>query len=509
MTGVRRTWLRSAGTHVGALVLFVSVTVAVRGLTIADWRWINPDEAELMAQARAAQHSILPFTTWTMGTTGPCWPMLLALLGALGYPLTLVSAHLLAATLVGLMGFLAWVLMSRHWGARRGLLFAVLWWLPMALIYPIGLRSNFGALSTELLPSVLVLAAALPRPQRLAARPVLYVIPGLLSGLAVGSKYQVLPLVLALLWVQVREARAPRAGAAKALAWWVAAAAAPFVVLAIALVVSPSVSMHLASQNVSFLGSYADKVSIADRLVNSLTVFSHQAYLIIVVVFLIRLVQLSSRRVAVSRAILVASGLAAIVAGGMGYGHYLWLVYTACALAASLPVEGNRELIPWPTVRKAALAAMAAAIVAELALGVASGGLRLTSPSSFADALRRDSVPRNAAVAALCPAGSEAMVWGWAAELYVYYSWENTVPFMNTLGLRSTPQSLEAARPIVSQGIANADCIVDASGSPFYAAAPSARLELVYPEFAAVLREHFTAQRGFLNCPSCTLYVRN
>lgn len=509
MTGVSRTRLRSAWTHAGVLVLFVSVTVAVRGLTISDWKWINPDEAELMAQARAAQHSILPFTTWTMGTTGPWWPMFLALLGALGYPLTLVSAHLLAATLVGLMGFLAWVLMSRHWGDRRGLLFAVLWWLPMALIYPIGSRTNFGALSTELLPSVLVLASALPRPQRLAARPVLYVIPGLLSGLAVGSKYQVLPLVLALLWVQVREARAPRAGVAKALAWWAAAAAAPFVVLAIALVASPSVSMHLASQNVSFLGSYADRVSIADRLANSLTVFAHQAYLIVVVVFLIRLVQLSSRRVAVSRAILVASALAAIVAGGMGFEHYLWLVYTACALAASLPVEGNRELIPWPTVRRAALPAIAAAIVAALAAGVALGGLRLTSPSSFADAFRSSSVPRDAAVAAACPAGSHVLVWGWAAELYVYYSWGNTVPFMNTLGLRSTPQNLDAARAIVSQGIADADCIVDASGPPFFGADKAASLELVYPEFTAVLREDFTAQRGFLDCPSCTLYVRN
>ena len=509
MTGMPRTWLRLAGTHVVALVLFVSVSVAVRGLTIADWTWINPDEAELMAQARAAQHSVLPFTTWTMGTTGPCWPMFLALLGALGYPLTLVSAHLLAATLVGLMGFLAWVLVSRQWGVRRGLLFAVLWWLPLALIYPIGLRTNFGALSTELLPSVLVSAAAIARPQRLAARPVLYVIPGLLSGLAVGSKYQVLPLVLALLWVQVREARAPRADAARGLAWWAAAAAAPFVVLAIALVLSPSVSMRLASQNLSFLGSYADKISIADRLANSLTVFSHQAYVIIVAAFLIRLVQLSSRRVAVSRAILVASGLAAIVAGGMGYAHYLWLLYTACALAASLPVEGNRELIPWPTVRKATLAATAAAIVVELAVGVASGGLRMTTPSSFADALRRDSVPRNAAVAALCPPGSKALVWGWAAELYVYYSWENTVPFMNTLGLRSTPENLSAARPIVSKGIENANCVVDASGLPFFGANKAASLELVYPEFTAVLSKEFTKRRGVLNCPSCTLYVRN
>jgi hypothetical protein len=509
MTAVSRTRLRSAWTHVGVLVLFVLVTIAVRGRTISDWTWINPDEAELMAQARAAQHSILPFTTWTMGTTGPWWPMFLAVLGALGYPLTLVSAHLLAAIFVGLMGFLAWVLMSRQWGVRWGLMFAVLWWLPMALIYPVGTRTNFGALSTELLPSVLVLASALVRPQRLAARPVLYVIPGLLGGLAVGSKYQVLPLVLALLWVQLREARAPRVVAVKALAWWTAAAATPFAVLAIALLVSPSVSARLASENVSFLGSYADGVSIADRLANSLTVFSHQVYLIVVVIFLIRLVQLSSRRVAVSRAILVASALAAIVAGGMGFGHYLWLVYTACALAASLPVEGNREMIPWPAVRRVVVPAMAAAIVAALAAGVAFGGLRLTSPASLADALRRDSVPRNAAVAALCPAGSDAMVWGWAPELYVYYSWHNTVPFMNTLGLRASAASYDAGTPAVQRGISQADCVIDATGKPFFDPDPTGALVLVYPDVAATLEGDFVAHRGVLNCESCVLYVRD
>jgi hypothetical protein len=489
--------------------VFVAATIAVRGDTIPVWRWLNPDEAELMAQGRAARESLLPYTTWTMGTTGPFWPMFLALLGAVGLPLTLAFAHFLAAALVGGMGYVVWVLMRRTLGPLWGSFAAILWWLPLAVMYPIGGLPDFGALSTELLPCVLILAAALVPLHRLAARPWLFIVPGVLSGLAVGAKYQSAPVVLALVCAQLLAAKLSRKRLVVSMVWWASAAAAPIVVVVVAMALSPSVSYELFLDNVRFLGSYGSGAGLLTRAENLLRLLATQKYLILVAIFLARLGFLSSRRILVARAVLVAGGLAAVGAGGMGFGHYLWFLYVALALAACLPVAEGSQLVPSQRLRQVTLPLAAGAAVALLLLGATTGRLSSPSLSSVGDAFRSSSVPQDAAVSAACPAGSHVLVWGWAAELYVYYSWENTVPFMNTLGLRSTPENLSAARPIVSKGIANANCVVDASGSPFFGANKAAGLELVYPEFTAVLSKEFTKRQGVINCPSCTLYVRN
>ena len=498
--------------NIAVAVVFVAVTVAMRGLTLQVWHPFNADEAELMAQAHAAERSILPFTTWTMGTTGPVWPMFLAVLGHFGYPLTIASAHLLAAILTGIMGFLVWILMRRVLGNAMGLWVAVMMWLPLALIYPVGPWADFGALTTELLPCVLVLSAALFRPASLALRPWLFAPVGLLCGLAVGSKYQVVPVAGALLIAQLIATHQSRPRTLLASAWWVAGAATPFAIIAIALVISPSVSLDLVRQNLSFLFAYAGKLDFRSRVANFAWQFSRQLYVVLVLILLARLSALSSRRVVITRIGLALSGFVAVAAGGMRFPHYLWLLYIALVLAAAQPMREGAVLLPWAGVRRARRASAAAAIVGLLGVivfGIASDRLVFAGSGTVRASLSVDSVNRDPFVAAECPAGSHVLVWGWAAELYVYYSWENTVPFMNTLGLRSTPENLSAVRPIVSKGIANANCVVDASGSPFFGANKAASLELVYPEFTVVLSKEFTKRRGVLNCPSCTFYVRN
>lgn len=490
-----------------ALLLFVAVTVAVRGLTIADWTRVNPDEAELLAQAHAAQDSFLPFTTWTMGTTGPWWPMFLALVGWLGFPLTLASAHL-PAVMVGAMGYVVFVLIRRTWGARWGLALATLWWLPLALIYPVGFVTDFGALNTELLPVVLVLLAAAVPTRRLTASPWIFVFPGLLGALAVGAKYQALPVVAALLCAQLLAVGKSPRSLLTSLGWWVAGAAAPYALLALALVISPDVSSDLIRDNLGFLGSYAERVTLSDRLANTVAGLPRPFYLIALLAFLARLAWLSSPRVLLARAILVAGGATAVIAGGMGFGHYFWMLYAACALAAALPVKDGAELIPWRPVRIAAVPAAAAAIAAVLAAGLYTTWLTFTSPAVLADALDERSTPRDTSVQELCPAGSDVLVWGWAPELYVYYSWDNTVPFMNSLGLNSSTEAREASAPTVDRGIERADCVVDATGEVFFNHDPGGALPLVYPATASVLERDFRAHRGEFDCADCTVYVR-
>jgi hypothetical protein len=500
---------RRVAPHVLAITVFVAVSVTLRGRTIGNLNWLNPDEAELMAQARAAMHSPVPFTTWTMGTTGPVSALFLATLGALSLPLTIVFAHLLAAVLFGLMGYMAFILMRRAMGLRTGLVVAVLWWLPIVLIFPVGGTTDFGALSTELLPTVLVLGAALVPSSRIVAHPWVFGVSGLLSGLAVGSKYQVVPLAIGLACVQVIMLGIPLRECRKACLWWVVGAASPFVLLALAIALSPDVSMDLLKQNLGFLGSYAGGVDLHARIVNSLRLLGTQKYLIGGVLILGRLAFLSSRRVLVSRLILVAAGLAAVVAGGMGFGHYLILLFGALALATALPMVEGAQLLPWPRTRRIVLPLIGALTLAVMVVGAILGRLALASPRDVAAALSEDSVPRDAALAAVCPEGSDVLVWGWAAEFYVNYSWDNTVPFMNTLGLTSSPENREAGREIVLKGIASADCVIDAVGPPFFGVDAGSSIALVYPETAAVLRRDFREVDGLLECDACTVYVRN
>src|ERR1700730_10683858 len=47
---------------------FVGVSVMLRGGFLGRITWLNPDEAELIAQARAAMRSPVPFTTWATTT---------------------------------------------------------------------------------------------------------------------------------------------------------------------------------------------------------------------------------------------------------------------------------------------------------------------------------------------------------------------------------------------------------------------------------------------------------
>ena len=73
----------------------------------------------------------------------------------------------------------------------------VVWWFPIATIFLVGDPVNFGALRTEYLPTLLVVASALVPREQLALRPWLFAVPGLLAGLAVGAKYQAAPLAVA------------------------------------------------------------------------------------------------------------------------------------------------------------------------------------------------------------------------------------------------------------------------------------------------------------------------
>jgi hypothetical protein len=498
---------RSIAVHAAVLLGFVAVAVLVRGPSIGDWKYLNPDEAELIAQARAAIQSPVPFTTWTMGTTGPYWVLFLALLGALGLPMTLAFAHLLAAILVGVAGYFSLILLRRAFGAPLGLALAVVWWIPIALVFPVGDLTDFGGLATELLPIVLVLAAALVPASWVADRPWLLSVSGLLCGMAIGSKYQVLPLAVALVVVQLLGSTLERRARLRGALWWVLGAAVPIVTVVVAIALSPAVSFTLVQQNLGFLGAYAEGVDLADRVGNTARLLLVEKVLLPIGLVLVVLAVRSSARVALLRLGLALAGLAALFAGGMGFGHYLWLLFTALLLAMALPMR-DAALIPATRIARTAVVATAAALaVALVVVGVVGGRLALTNGPMVAAALSRDSVVRQSALLDACPVGSDVLVWGWAPELYIDYSWNNTVPFMNTLGLGSSPTNHEASAPIVREAVETSDCVIDAIGKPFFGAGVTATIGAVYPEVVPTLAKRYHVVPGALSCETCTVYV--
>lgn len=59
---------------IAATALFALGRISIIASRIA----LNPDEAQLLADARRASISFVPYDTFTTPTYGPIWPMLLA-----------------------------------------------------------------------------------------------------------------------------------------------------------------------------------------------------------------------------------------------------------------------------------------------------------------------------------------------------------------------------------------------------------------------------------------------
>lgn len=496
--------------RVGTAALFIAIAILVRGTTLGVWTLLNPDEAELMAQGRAAMVSFLPFSTWTISTTGPFFVQFLALLGLLGLPLTIAFAHLLSAVLVGVSGWFVFLLVRRALTIVPAIALTALVWLPVALVYPVGGVGDFGALSTEYFPTLLILGAALFSTRVLSAHPWLFAVAGLLSGIAVGSKYQVLPLALAVVAVQLLLLHQPLRRSILLAVVWCAGAAVPFVALVVALLVSPTTDWVLPEQSIGFLGAYSGQVTFPGRIVSTASLVFTQVCLFAGALVLVWLGLGSTRRVLLARTILLASGLAAIFAGGMGFGHYLIILYVALALAVALPLRPDAVLVPPMTSRvTVALAVFTAVAFAAFTIGPAVPHLRPTTPAMIADSLSPQSVQRDPVLEAACPAGSKVLIWGWASEYYSNYSWQNTVPYMNSLPVTSTPRNIENGIPMIERAVEASDCVIDAVGQPFFYFGAGSAIDVVYPEVAGELRDEFHVAPGLIDCAECRVFVRD
>jgi hypothetical protein len=431
--------------------------------------------------------------------------------------------------------------MAKAIGRGPALFATVVWWFPVALAWLVGVPGNFSELSTEYLPALLVVVAALVPREKLAARPWWFAVVGVLTGLAVGAKYQVAPLALSFVVAQLIVLRLSARRTVVSALWWLAGAVLPVAAVALVMVASPTTNWTLFEQNFSVLLSYV--VAPNQQQLGSLGGGRIQATiaslagtapfgtfgplypLLAVLAGLTWLGWHSERRSNAARVVLIAGGFTAVLAGGMGAAHYFILVFAAAGLAATMPVKPGARLFPRRLSSPARTRALAIAAVVGLICVIGYVAPRLAyvdplSPREAAAAFSPDSVNRDPALARACPPGSKAMVWGYAAELYVAQGWQSTLPYLN-VGTLTLGDNRESGEPVVRAAIDRADCIADATLMK-RRECPDQRPELLswclsakfslprfYPQLVPSIDRQFHAVPVTGGCEGCTLYVRN
>ena len=188
-----RPWLQ----FLAFFAVLALVLVLVRGDLLWTSGMQNPDEAELMAEGRSAAGNLFPYSDYTTSTHLFLWPFLLGLLGLVGVPLTLVTAHVISGLSYVLLGTTGWFLTMRRIGGLRATFLV----LPTTLVLLMGYgpgTSDFLSMTSEALPLVFLCVAALVMlgPSHPMTNRQL-VIGSMIAGLAIWTKPQSGPVAAA------------------------------------------------------------------------------------------------------------------------------------------------------------------------------------------------------------------------------------------------------------------------------------------------------------------------
>jgi hypothetical protein len=490
------------------LVLFTGLVLAIRWGSINYPFWLNPDEAELLAQGNEAFYSPVPFSTWATTTSGPLWAFFLGTLKLFGFPLTIVSGHLIAALLVSTIGFLAWSLARAPLGFWRSLLITLSWWLPLAIGSPLlGPAADFNAMTTELLPLVIVMA--IPLCQRVLAGSrgwLCCLVMGFLAGMASLAKYQVAPLAIVLVCVLTVTTWKSTSRRLTELVSGCVGFLVPFALTCALSVFSGVVNYRALKINLDFLLQYSGSLSPAQKMTNLLGVVLPAGWLIGWLVLAIFLACLDRRPGLLARLAILSSGLVSVFAGGIGFPHYLQIAYVGIfisifAVPQSTPVLGfllgRRQGIAFALILVIATANW---FVPQLVENIRSG--------AFGRQLTIDHHQTSPALAAACPPGSKVLVWGWASELYVDYQWRIGFPIQAVSQVTNVKKNIARARRLIDESVDTSDCVFDATGAPFFGIPSSLKFETVFPEAAVKLQKAYRQLPPPVKCDTCSVWVR-
>ena len=485
-------WIQHSLPSVAFLVLLCGATILLRGPDmLLNMPW-NPDEAELLAQGRRAQDALFPpYADFTTSTNTLLWPMFLGGLGALGIPLTFITAHILAALAYIFMSWSLFLLVKSRLGWRTAYLVT----LPSSL-WILSLTGDFLSLSSELLPITLIVLALLNF--ALPSRP-----PGLLRffastallGLAFWAKPQTsliagcvalgMGLSLAML---IREGnKHARLTIQKITVSGLMGFLTPTLLILLVLVATGTY-VNFVQETVMLHFSYlSERETFAGQSPNLLIRPSYAAEFIIgfAPAFLWALAVFAvwsgsslarARTIPRSQALLwllpLLGACATLTLAFPIFDHYANILFVAALTSASLVIvteswseRGTGNVLRAPfTVLMAfgtALVIIAMSILPRIldnALTWRDGNVRFASQDVTSESLN-----------AVCPPDSEVVVWGWASELYIWFDWNPATRYVNSWQFGSLPNDAWLRERLSQEVRSNRpDCIVDANREGFF-----------------------------------------
>lgn len=492
------------------MLAILAVTLWLRRFDIRSPWPRNPDEGDLLAAARRAAQSLVPYDRFTTTSYGPLWPLGLGLLNRLGLPLTMTGAHLVATVLMAavLCGF--HLLLSRLVGRWPSFLTV----LAMTIVWSSGGMPHHGdyqSLATEIGPlAAMMLGLVLLGTDRLSTVRVASAM--VCFGAMPLLKYQFGYMALVAAGLALVEAwrRGPLPSWAR-LATWAGCLGLPTVLVVFATVLGGNGS-RLLDEAATVIGTHFnnERTSLSSRLSETVTMLLGHPF------FLLPLVLAATTTTAVTlhrrRNVLFPVGFVLALAAAVPslvvlprlFTHYSYLILASSALAVAWGLSGARPHLT--TVRTATRSLATTTGAAALLLAVAYSHAPLNDPvrvqlaGPWSQVLTERpldftvSGTLDDALADACPAGSSVYVWGWAAEIYSFYDWEPasryTIGTWFTSGTndksgfeRRLREEFHGERP---------DCVVEAIGDGFFGGfSTKTTLAATVPGMGRFLRMHY------------------
>ncbi len=513
-------WARRNAIVVLGIAGLLVVLLWLRGDVLLSSGSFNPDEAELLGEAKRALLSPIPYDTFTTSTHLLVWPYFLAALHLVGLPLSLPAAHLMSGLFYVLILSILWTVLVRRlsvWTAAIGVIGPAL--LLLSGVINAELVRDYMALSTELLPIALLTVAAATAFMGVSPRGGARLwISTVIIGIAPWAKPSVGLLALGLWGVIIASELRGQPPAS----WWkskrVAICAvgviAPTVVFTTVMLVGGTFGLFL-SEPISTTFSYASAGSAEGAILPGvparLTTLTPVLIGILPLVFVsgsrLRGSLILSRwhwhhsRLAISALLgLTLLGVTSTVLSPLAFPHYAILTWggatiaTICAtgLATDAPLGVSWGLSPperWGTIIVAACACAALWPYA----GTFAHGFRFASPASIMNSeitSPSEVDPGLRPLSEVCRPGSEVVAWGWSPEYYSYLNWTPASRYVISQWLRATNprQTLYRDRFVAELQSRQPSCIVNFVGPSFFGGyGPEETVQESVPEIKPLL----------------------
>ena len=541
-----------------AILLVAGVCIVLLLLLRGNWLFsssvLNPDEAELLADGKRATLNLIPYSTYTTATYFFLWPAFLGMLGDIGIPLSLPTAHFLSGLFYVYVAVAGWYIVYRQHG----------WKWATAIVGPTAVYLFAGAsstdyltLGTELLPIAILVTAALvlfgPESDITVRR---LAMGSTVAGLAFGQSPSFAPLSVALLLsgVLVRHletrghaTEAEHGGVQRSIIrrdLLVSAVSylAPTVLFLILILVTGELHPFLKEGLASVFGyigsSNSTPVTLGMRLetvganlvglpfaplwaIGGLLAWTHST-------------KWSAERVFAWAAwtLPLLASILTLFATYQFFQHYGNIVYAGSMLSAVVGCRISRSCLGGPSTvndRRGAdvvRVLAAASMVAILFLSANTVWENVVLLRGYAATLiLRHRIPTenefphgDSKLPIWCPAGSNVLVWGWAAEMYSYYDWEPASRYtIDTWQLNGGGNAAYYRATLVAELEAEpARCLVEAIGPQFFNQIPASdTIAAVIPASRSLLTscymERSTLASGSTNGQDggiVTVYVR-